>query len=130
MRRAFTTAAALVLPIALAGGTAAATPQGAPASLAAQVLPDRQGPTDVCDHTDKRPDLRVGSDGRAVRQAQCYLNEAIDADLAEDGDYGPETRNAVRAFQQCAEIVVDGFIGAQTWSFLSFWANDRDAPFC
>ncbi|MER6746723.1 peptidoglycan-binding domain-containing protein [Streptomyces sp. PDY-4] len=32
----------------------------------------------------------------------------------------PVTQSATRDFQRCAGIVVDGRIGAQTWSFLSF----------
>ncbi|MER7482366.1 peptidoglycan-binding domain-containing protein [Streptomyces sp. NPDC126510] len=89
-----------------------------------------QGPDDVCDFTDNRPTLQRGSSGAAVRQAQCYLNQAIGAGLDEDGDFGRVTQSATRAFQQCAGIVVDGRIGAQTWSFLSFWANAPGAPFC
>ncbi|WP_180989606.1 peptidoglycan-binding domain-containing protein [Streptomyces cahuitamycinicus] len=89
-----------------------------------------QGPHDICDITDSRPSLGVGSSGAAVRQAQCYLNQAIGAGLDEDGDFGRVTQSATRAFQQCAGIVVDGRIGAQTWSFLSFWANAPGAPFC
>ncbi|WP_374205833.1 peptidoglycan-binding protein [Streptomyces sp. MUM 2J] len=95
-----------------------------PTSLAAQ------GPDDVCDYTKSRPNLRLGSSGPAVRQAQCYLNQAIGADLIEDGDLGRVTRAATKEFQRCADIVVDGRIGAQTWSFLSFWANAPGAPFC
>lgn len=142
MRRAFATAVALLLPIALAGGPAAASPQGTPpaqtANATSPVAPKfehpgtlvAQGPDDICDFTKRRPNLQRGSSGSAVRQAQCYLNAAIDAGLDEDGDFGRVTRSAVRDFQRCAEIVVDGRIGSQTWSFLSFWANDLDAPFC
>ncbi|MFE7795413.1 peptidoglycan-binding protein [Streptomyces sp. NPDC057460] len=144
MRRPFT-AAALVVPIIFAGGTAVAAPQSAlPASVkmtikAATVdtvttgaaLPRAaSGPNDVCNSTDLRPTLRQGSSGSAVEQAQCYLNYAINAGLDEDGDFGPATAAATRQFQRCAEIVVDGRIGAQTWSFLVFWANAADAPFC
>jgi peptidoglycan hydrolase-like protein with peptidoglycan-binding domain len=53
----------------------------------------------------------------------------MDAGLREDGRFGNQTRNAVRTFQQCADIAVDGRVGAQTWSFLSFWANAPDRPF-
>jgi peptidoglycan hydrolase-like protein with peptidoglycan-binding domain len=127
MGRASATVAALLLPLALAGGPAAATSQGTPPSEAARVLPAQ--PVDVCDYTINRPNLQRGSSGPAVRQAQCYLNEAIDAGLRQDGRFGGQTQNAVRDFQQCAGIVRDGRIGAQTWSFLSFWANDPDRPF-
>ncbi|MFD8150668.1 peptidoglycan-binding protein [Streptomyces sp. NPDC059720] len=130
VRRVSATAVALILPIAFACGPAAATPQDTPRSQVARVLPAQGGPVDICDYTDRRPNLQRGSSGAAVRQAQCYLNQAIATDLDEDGDFGQETRRAVRYFQRCAEIVADGRIGAQTWSFLSFWANDPGAPFC
>jgi peptidoglycan hydrolase-like protein with peptidoglycan-binding domain len=130
MRRAFATAAALILSIALAQGPAAAALQGTPPSQNARVLPAQEGPADICDYTDRRPTLQRGSSGAAVRQAQCYLNQAIGADLDVDGDFGQETRRATRYFQRCAEIVADGRIGAQSWSFLAFWANDPAAPFC
>ncbi|MET9521545.1 peptidoglycan-binding domain-containing protein [Streptomyces coeruleorubidus] len=110
------------------GGPAAAASQGAPSSEPAKVLP-AQGPIDACEYTDRRPNLQRGSSGSAVRQLQCYLNEAIDAGLREDGRFGGQTRNAVRDFQQCADIAVDGRVGSQSWSFLSFWANDPDRPF-
>lgn len=80
-----------------------------------------------CRHTNSRPTLRRGSSGTAVRQAQCYLNHAMTGDnLAEDGDFGPVTDAATRRFQGCAEITVDGIVGAQTWSFLTFWANSTE----
>ena len=141
MRRAFTAAAALALPIALAGAPAVAASHGA--SATATVASTQaghklnhsanlvaQGPDDICNYTKSRPKLHQGSSGRAVQQAQCYLNQAIDAGLDEDGDFGRLTESATEDFQQCADIVIDGRIGAQTWSFLSFWANSPYAPFC
>jgi peptidoglycan hydrolase-like protein with peptidoglycan-binding domain len=140
MRRAFATAAAVVLSLGLAGGPATAAPQGTPSSATTKATstqtsynPDRtgpRGPQDVCNFSKFRPSLQRGSSGSAVRQAQCYLNEAIDADLRLTGFFGRDTRRATRAFQRCAGIVVDGRIGAQTWSFLSFWANAPGRPFC
>jgi peptidoglycan hydrolase-like protein with peptidoglycan-binding domain len=140
MRRACASTAAVVLTIGLAGGPAAAAPQGTPSSATAKAIstlaaknherPVTQGPDDVCNHTKRRPTLQLGSSGSAVQQAQCYLNEAVDAGLDVDGDFGQQTRRATQIFQRCAEIVADGIIGAQTWSFLSFWANDPDRPFC
>lgn len=136
MRRVLIAVAALALPISLAGAPAAAS--ATDEVKQAQVVEKlnrptvlvTQGPHDICDITDSRPSLGVGSSGAAVRQAQCYLNQAIGAGLDEDGDFGRVTQSATRAFQQCAGIVVDGRIGAQTWSFLSFWANAPGAPFC
>ncbi|MBR8641416.1 peptidoglycan-binding protein [Streptomyces tuirus] len=111
--------------VAASGGASAAEHTlNRPATLVAQ------GPDDVCDYTDSRPNLQLGSSGAAVRQAQCYLNQATGAGLDEDGDFGRLTQSATRDFQRCAAIVVDGRIGAQTWSFLSFWANSPGAPFC
>jgi peptidoglycan hydrolase-like protein with peptidoglycan-binding domain len=142
MRRACIAAASLLLPVALSGGPAAATSQDTSPSVTTKVISEQaahaakhpgtlvaQGPDDVCNYTNRRPNLHRGSQGRAVEQAQCYLNEAIGTDLAEDGDFGRDTRNTTRYFQQCADITADGRIGAQTWSFLSFWANQPDAPF-
>ncbi|MEU6273033.1 peptidoglycan-binding domain-containing protein [Streptomyces populi] len=136
----FTAAAALALPIALAGApsVAASTGTSAHSPVGVQVVHQpanqkhlvSQGPDDICNYTKSRPTLQQGSSGRAVRQAQCYLNQAIGAGLDEDGVFGPVTKAATREFQQCAGIVVDGLVGAQTWSFLSFWANSADAPFC
>ncbi|MGW3911402.1 peptidoglycan-binding domain-containing protein [Streptomyces sp. NPDC005070] len=136
----FTAAAALALPIALAGASsvAASGETSVKAASSVQVVHQSknpahlvsQGPDDVCNYTKSRPSLHQGSAGRAVQQAQCYLNQAIGAGLDEDGDFGQLTKSATKEFQQCAEIVVDGVVGAQTWSFLSFWANSPDAPFC
>ncbi|MGX1566869.1 peptidoglycan-binding domain-containing protein [Streptomyces sp. NPDC055506] len=141
MRRVLTAAAALTLSITLAGPPAAAASQETSVTTAAADAQAAhklkrpatlvaQGPVDVCDYTNRRPNLRVGSSGAVVQQAQCYLNHAIGADLDEDGDFGPVTQSAAEDFQRCAGIVVDGRVGAQTWSFLSFWANAPDAPFC
>jgi len=128
MRRTLIAAAALALPISLAGAPTAVASHGISTTAAVSFV--TQGPDDVCNYTDSRPSLRLGSSGAAVQQAQCYLNQAMDAGLDEDGDFGPVTQSATEDFQQCADIVVDGRIGAQTWSFLSFWANAPDAPFC
>ncbi|WP_371799435.1 peptidoglycan-binding protein [Streptomyces sp. NBC_01707] len=141
MRRAFAAAVALALPIALAGAPAVAASDGASATAIVATTQGAhklkhptnfvtQGPADVCNYTKRRPSLHQGSSGRTVQQAQCYLNRAIGAGLDEDGDFGRLTDSATRDFQECAEIVVDGRIGAQTWSFLSFWANASGGPFC
>lgn len=141
MRRLLTAAAVLALPVSLAGApavaaspsssvTAAVTSTQAAHKLKSPTSFVAQGPDDVCNYTDSRPSLSLGASGPATQQAQCYLNQAINAGLDEDGDFGPVTQSATRDFQRCAGIVVDGRIGAQTWSFLSFWANAPGAPFC
>ena len=35
-----------------------------------------------------------------------------------DGDFGPQTEGAVRAYQQRHGLVVDGIVGPQTWQAL------------
>lgn len=130
MRRS-TTCVTLAASLVLAGGAAVAVPQSpdspartTAARAAAPERPVTHGTVDVCNQTIQRPTLKIGSSGSAVRQAQCYLNNSMTGPkLAVDGNFGPVTSAATKRFQQCAGIVVDGTIGAQTWSFLVFWAN-------
>ncbi|MEC4017583.1 peptidoglycan-binding domain-containing protein [Streptomyces sp. H27-D2] len=78
----------------------------------------------VCQFTKSRPTIKRGASGVAVKQAQCYLNHSLKGKgLLEDGEFGPVTDAAVHKFQKCADITIDGIIGAQTWSHLTFWAN-------
>jgi murein L,D-transpeptidase YcbB/YkuD len=135
MRR-LTTTVTLVASLVFAGGAAVAAPQSAGSEVprartASAALPERlvaHGSEDVCNYTIKRPTLKAGSSGSAVQQVQCYLNNAMTrADLDEDGDFGPVTHSATKRFQRCAGITVDGTVGAQTWSFLVFWANSTDS---
>lgn len=58
-----------------------------------------------------------------VRVLQFRLNQH-GAALDEDGDYGPLTDKAVRAFQKANGLVVDGIVGPITWGEL----NDDPAP--
>lgn len=58
------------------------------------------------------PQVRRGSKGAAVREAQRLLG------VTQDGDFGPITERAARAFQSRAGLKVDGIIGARTWAAL------------
>lgn len=60
--------------------------------------------------------LRPGDRGPAVASWQSLLNTARTAPIAVDGDFGPQTDQATRAFQQSAGITVDGIVGPQTWA--------------
>lgn len=63
--------------------------------------------------------LKRGSKGAAVRNLQSLLNQAgAKPALLVDGDFGPATDRAVRAFQQAAGLVVDGIAGSQTMTAL------------
>jgi len=59
-----------------------------------------------------RPTLRRGAKGDFVRQLQKELG------AREDGDFGPGTEAAVRAFQREHGMVPDGIVGPKSWAKL------------
>ena len=98
------------------GGAAAAVGASAPSAFAAS--------SPSCHFTSAQPELKDGSSGTAVIQAQCELNFAWVAqfhngNLTEDGKFGPKTLSAVKGFQTCEGIASDGIIGPQTWKMLN-----------
>ena len=72
------------------------------------------------------PWLRRGSEGDDVRQLQRFLNSQ-GARLEEDGDFGPKTERAVRAFQTRRDIDVDGIVGPQTYGAVAGTAVSQRA---
>lgn len=62
--------------------------------------------------------LRIGSRSPEVQTLQEQLNSA-GANLAVDGIFGPQTRQAVIQFQRAAGLAPDGVVGPQTWASLS-----------
>jgi PAS domain-containing protein len=62
--------------------------------------------------------LRQGSRGASVEKLQALLNAVADARLVEDGDFGPRTDRAVRAFQVARHLDDDGIVGRLTWRAL------------
>ncbi len=71
--------------------------------------------------------VKRGCKGGAVRRLQkwlnaLYLNEhevAVTSEmLVEDGEFGPKTDAAVRAFQETRGLTVDGVVGRKTWQAL------------
>jgi peptidoglycan hydrolase-like protein with peptidoglycan-binding domain len=59
--------------------------------------------------------LSSGSRGAEVVAVQRDLNRlGASPRLVEDGDFGPATDRAVRAFQASAGLSVDGIVGPQT----------------
>lgn len=57
--------------------------------------------------------LKVGSTGAGVTTLQTELN-AQGANLTVDGSFGPQTKQAVVAFQQTNNLVADGVVGPKT----------------
>jgi peptidoglycan hydrolase-like protein with peptidoglycan-binding domain len=61
------------------------------------------------------PVLRKGSTDPAVRDLQEALKALGHNPGLIDGDFGPMTEAAVKAFQQAKGITVDGIVGKVTW---------------
>ena len=66
------------------------------------------------------PVLRKGDTGEVVRAAQFLLNGrgASCGRYGADGEFGPQTKSAVLAFQRRNGLEADGIIGPQTWAAL------------
>lgn len=90
-------------------------PAGVPAGVARPVTPPR---ADVTARPDSPPPLRVGSSGDRVTQSQNELNHVRRAlglrVIGTDGDYGPQTRAAVAAFQRSRGLPETGVIDEAT----------------
>src|SRR3990167_3780386 len=92
---------------------AAAPPTPSAASLAPSAAAPRAAPPPAA-----RPTLRRGSKGAAVRTAQTLLTGAGFSPGKADGDFGPKTEAATKAFQSARQLKADGVIGPQTWTAL------------
>ncbi|WP_427159167.1 peptidoglycan-binding domain-containing protein [Aliinostoc sp. HNIBRCY26] len=64
----------------------------------------------------KAPILRLGSQGKAVRELQSFLKTQKLYNGAVNGVYSRNTRSAVIAFQKSHNLKADGVVGAKTWS--------------
>lgn len=67
--------------------------------------------------------LRMGATGARVREMQTLLRRAGHP-LNVDGDYGPATKTALRAFQQSKGLTLDGVAGPETWSELDEYRQE------
>lgn len=61
----------------------------------------------------------IRTDGPFIRWVQAALNRLTGAGLVEDGQSGPRTRAAVRAFQRAMGLAADGIVGPRTEAALS-----------
>ena len=65
-----------------------------------------------------KPTVKKGSKGEYVELLQELL--AVHGYILKaDGDFGPVTDSAVRAFQRSRGLVVDGIVGPKTWEALT-----------
>lgn len=62
--------------------------------------------------------LKLGYKGPDVVTLQTRLNKLGFSCGANDGDFGPRTLEAVKAYQAAKGLVVDGVVGKMTWSAL------------
>jgi peptidoglycan hydrolase-like protein with peptidoglycan-binding domain len=67
------------------------------------------------------PTLKEGSNGDVVSSLQTILTNGADGQwitmpLGIDGEFGPNTRASVEAFQSWGGVTADGVVGDQTWS--------------
>jgi hypothetical protein len=115
---ALVAAAALVLIIILAV-TLGGDGDGDDAAQTAPTLTPTESATETA--TVEEPSLQVpegdaltaGDSGRRVRRLQRAL-ASLGYEVTPDGEYGPATAEAVSAFQEDADLDVDGVAGAQT----------------
>lgn len=66
------------------------------------------------------PDIQQGDSGTAVAALQQALTVLGWYSKRIDGDFGPITHDAVINYQNANGLVVDGLVGAQTWSSLQY----------
>src|SRR3954454_12158080 len=71
----------------------------------------------MADEISPFPLVRRGDQEHPVRTLQ-YLLRARGHTVVVDGNFGPLTEAAVRAFQQQKGLAVDGIVGPLTWSAL------------
>ncbi|HEY0002076.1 MAG TPA: peptidoglycan-binding protein [Actinoplanes sp.] len=63
------------------------------------------------------PEIRKGAKAHPVPSLQYHLR-ARGYSVTVDGDFGPKTDAAVRAFQKEKKLSVDGIVGPNTWRAL------------
>jgi hypothetical protein len=73
--------------------------------------------------------VQFGERGKAVAAVQQRL-AANRVCLAVDGDFGPLTRRAVRAFQRAHGLAADGVVGPLTWGALVTHGRQRSPARC
>jgi D-alanyl-D-alanine carboxypeptidase (penicillin-binding protein 5/6) len=72
--------------------------------------------------------LELGASGDLVEALQRTLNARIKPapSIGTDGDYGPETEEAVKTFQKQEKLKADGIMNAETWKALGPLVMDKE----
>jgi hypothetical protein len=106
-------------------GTLPSEPLPEPIEEPAPPATTSQPPATASQPTTTGDDVQVAtlSQGAAnspaeVKAVQSILNGKAGAKLATDGDFGPDTEEAVRAWQTFFRLEVDGIVGPETWATL------------
>jgi peptidoglycan hydrolase-like protein with peptidoglycan-binding domain len=92
------------------------------ASVAAPALAANAAPAPAASAAASQPLLQEGSRGSAVQDWQAMLNKLAakgmpsQAQIAQDGIFGPKTKAATQAFQRWAPMTDDGIAGPQTYT--------------
>jgi hypothetical protein len=84
---------------------------------ASKATKPKQANTDVLKTTSVNlPVLKNGSSNASVRTLQMLLNGNGYSSGTVDGDFGPNTEKAVKAFQKAKNLIQDGIVGQNTWT--------------
>ena len=63
------------------------------------------------------PEVKSGANAHPIKTLQ-YLLRAHGQGVVVDGEFGPQTEAAVKAFQSSRGLAADGIVGPVTWSAL------------
>ncbi|ORY63522.1 uncharacterized protein BCR38DRAFT_410429 [Pseudomassariella vexata] len=66
--------------------------------------------------------MNEGAAGSGVKSVQVAYNHCYGSGLAEDGDYGPNTKAAVKTIQRgIGGLDIDGIYGPKTGAKMNYW---------
>lgn len=88
-----------------------------PSSLPSAQTPSKSNSSKLSRYSPaSAPILKIGSQGKAVKDVQAFLKQQKLYTGAIDGVFDQQTHSAVIAFQQSQHLSKDGFIGQKTWA--------------